>query len=370
MMKKNRNKIEKTSKIKTIALTGGKTMGHISPNLALLEDLKKHYERIIYIGESNSMEEKKAKEYGLDFYVTESIKFNRKNLLSNLKIPFKLIKAKCRAKKILIDNNVQTVLSKGGYVSLPTILASQKLNIPNILHESDMSLGLANRVAAKKASKILVSTKRAYDGLNSKLKKKAEIVGIPVSNEFKYNKNNKNVEKLRNVSNKKIMLITGGSQGSKAINDIIRKNIDKLTQDYFVYHIVGKNNIDQEIKNKDYKQIEFTSNMADYLHASDIIISRGGATTIFEGLFSNANMLIIPLPKSKHSRGDQVENAKYFFELGLIEYIEEKDLSLESLERKINLLNTTKEKRIKNIENFTKSLKSNQEIAKIISGTH
>jgi len=367
MMKKEKDNNQSQQQKKVLALTGGGTMGHISPNLALLPELKKHYEKIIYIGSRNSMEEKKAKEYNLPFFSVTTIKFDRHNLLKNIKIPFVLLKARNQAKKILQDNNVSTLFSKGGYVSVPVMLASQKLKIPNILHESDMTLGLANKISSIKANKIFVSTPKTKEILNQKTQSKTIVTGIPVSSNFNNDKSSDKIKKLKSITHKKIMVVTGGSQGSEALNRIIQNNLEKLTQEFYIYHIVGKGNKNINIHHPSYTQLEFVDNIYDYFKASDIIISRAGATTIFEALKCSANLILIPLPKSKSSRGDQVENAKYFNFLGLAEFILQEQLNIDNLLISINNINNNKEKKKKSIKNFNNSTLTNQQIAEIIA---
>jgi len=353
-----------TNKTQTLALAGGGTMGHISPNLALLPYLKKYFTRIIYIGSKNSMEELQAKKHGIEFFYIDTIKFNRKNLLKNFQIPFILRKARKQVAKIMREQNVSAVFSKGGFASVPVMLEAGKLNIPFILHESDMSMGLANKLGCIHAKQIFVSTTRAKESLRKKYQEKTIVTGIPVKEEFCVT-----TKKESSNQHKKIMIVTGGSQGSKTINTLIRKSLKELTMNYHIIHIVGKGNIDKTITEKDYEQIEFSFNMPELFKKADIIISRAGATTIFEGLKSESSMLLIPLPKSKHSRGDQVENAKYFYELGLTDYIEEYELDKTRLIEKIKSIERNREKQQKIIKEFNKNTLSTPKIAEIIHKT-
>jgi len=171
-------------------------------------------------------------------------------------------------------------------------------------------------------------------------------------------------------NNKKLMVVTGGSQGASAINTVIQKNLDILLKDYEIYHIVGSGKADKSIKKSGYHQLEFVSNMHDYFLASDVIISRAGATTIFEALKSESNLIAIPLPKSKSSRGDQVENAKYFNSLGLVDFIEQENFNIETLSRTLKNIEKNKEKKIKLIKKFNNSTPTIAEIAKIIADLH
>ena len=346
---------------KVLCLTGGGTMGHISPHLSLLPELKKNFDKIIYIGSKDSMEESKAKEYSLPFFSIPTVKFDRKNLLKNLKIPFILSRAKKQVKQILSSNNVSLVFSKGGYVSLPVMLSAQKLKIPNILHESDMTLGLANKISSKKATCILTSTEKAKNSLPKKFQKKAVTVGLPTSDKFLYL--NKSQSKIKPKTNKKIMIVTGGSQGASAINNFIQDNLNWLLDEFEIYHIVGKGKINKSIKNKDYHQLEFVLSLSDYFLSSDIVISRAGATTIFEGIKSQSNMLLIPLPKSKHSRGDQVDNAKYFSGKNLVHFILQENLNTKTFKEALENIKLSKEFTQKNMISFNKSQLNNKQFA-------
>lgn len=366
MEKNNQLVINQTNR--TLALTGGGTMGHISPHIALLPELQKHFSKIIYIGGKNSMEEKKASENNLPFFCVPTIKFNRRHLLKNLKIPFVLARAKRMAKRILKNENVDLVFSKGGYVSLPVMLGASRLKIPSILHESDMSLGLANRIAAKRADKVFISSEKAYKNLTRKLQNKAMVTGVPVSDGFKKEKSLPPFSSnLKKSTKKPIMLITGGSQGANDINKVIQENLDELLKSYEIYHIVGTGKANKDIKKAGYHQLEFVSNMNEYMLSADVVISRAGATTIFEGLKAETNMIVIPLPKSKFSRGDQVENAEYFSRLGLLDTIPQEKFNKNTLLLALHSLGKQKEKRLKNIKKFNNSLPTNAEIAKIIA---
>jgi len=350
-----------------LALTGGGTMGHISPNLALLPEFKKHFSKIIYIGSNGSMEQEQAKIHNIPFFAVPVIKFDRKHIFKNLKIPCVLKKATKLARQILKEQKVDVVFSKGGFVSVPVMLGAKKENIPYVLHESDMSLGLANKLGAKHATQIFVATEKTKNSLKNKYKQKTIVTGIPTKDEFKKSTTTPFMQSIKNKTNKKIMLVTGGSQGSKPINKIIRENLKMLTQKYHIIHITGKGNLDTSIKNKSYEQIEFTQNMPDFFKTADVIVARAGATTIFEALKSGTPMIVIPLPKSKFSRGDQIENAEYFESLGVLESIREENFSESSLLAALKSLEKNKLSLLKNIKEFNNSIPQNKTIAEIVS---
>ena len=334
----------------TIILTGGGTAGHVCPHINLAKELNKEFEKIIYIGSEKGIEKSLiTSQTNFAYQTIPTVKFVRKNLFKNILLPFKLSKAVKEAKAILKAEKPSIVFSKGGYVSLPVVIASSKLKIPVICHESDISLGLANKVATKYATKICTN----FEITAKKNKKKFIHTGspLPVSNLTK----SQAKEILKIKTQKPILLVTGGSQGASIINDIIFKNIDKLTQRFFVFHLVGKNNVNKRLLNKpDYKQVEFSNEMWTIFKATDYAISRAGANTILELLANQIPTIFIPLPKGI-SRGDQVDNANYLQKLGVAKIIFQEDLTFEKLQNELILL----EKQAKNIkkqiilQNFT-----------------
>lgn len=311
------------------------------------------------------MEEQKAKENGIEFYSVPVIKFSRKNMLKNLSIPFVLFKSKKQVNKILRDNQVNCVFSKGGYASVPVMLAAQSQGIKTFLHESDMSMGLANKLSSKKSTHTFVSTEKAFSLLPEKIKQKASVIGLPVKSEFGNICKSKAREILKLPSSKKIILITGGSLGAIALNNIIFESIEELCTNYFVVHIVGKGKENKNIKHPCYIQLEFTDKMAEYFASSDLIISRAGATTIFEGIKSLTPMLLIPLPKGA-SRGDQVENAKYFEREKLASFLLQDNLTKSSL---LDAINHTLKLGVRykiNMQKFCSKIPSHEKIVRQI----
>lgn len=344
----------------TIILTGGGTAGHVCPHINLEKEFKKHFEKIVYIGSENGIEKKLiTSQTSFDYKSISTVKFVRKNIFKNFLLPFKLSKAVNQAKKILKEEKPVVVFSKGGYVSLPVVIASSKLKIPVVCHESDISMGLANKVACKYAIKICTN----FEITAEKNKKKFICTGspLPVSNLTK----SQAKEQLKIKTQKPILLVTGGSQGSSAINEIIFKNIDSLTQKYFVVHLVGKNNLNKKLsRKKDYVQIEFSNQMWTLFKASDYAISRAGANTILELLSNQIPTVFIPLPKGV-SRGDQVENAKYLKNLGVASVIFQDELDYEKLQNELDFIEK-QSKNIKNQINFQNFTDGTERIMKVI----
>lgn len=285
--------------MKSIILTGGGTGGHVYPNIAMLDNLKKHFDRIYYFG-IGGIDEELAKKNNLEFFKTDYVKFDRQNIFKNINLFQKLNAAKKNAKIMIQKLNPDVVLSKGGYASLPTVIAALDLKIPVVCHESDVTLGLANKYARFKGAVM------AYANKESAVKYKGEFTGIPLRRDlFKISKFD--ARSKLNV-NKKIVLITGGSSGATAINNIAKSLPDKLGKDFYVIHISGKGKTDGTV-GENYRQIEYTHDMPLYLNAADIVISRCGATSLHEIAALKKKAVFIPLPKGI-SRGDQLLNAK------------------------------------------------------------
>ncbi len=307
-----------------ILLTGGGTAGHVMPHIAMLDDFRKHYDRIVYIGSKNGIEKNIIEgQNGIVYYPITTTKFVRNKIFSNLLIPFKLLSGISQAKKIIKAEEPNVVFSKGGFVSLPVVIAAKRLKVPVVAHESDLNMGLANKLSKKSASIICTTFEKTAGGI----KNKGVYTGSPMRLNMKKDKEQSKV-KLGINTNKPILVITGGSLGSKFINDKIREEIKPITDRFYVLHLTGKNNLDKTLTtNKNYKQIEFTEDMGAILACADVVVSRAGSNTIFELATLRKPMLLIPLPKG-NSRGDQVDNAKYFNQKGYANFVTQDQLAV------------------------------------------
>ncbi len=316
----------------TIVLTGGGTAGHVTVNINLQNELKKHFNKIIYIGSKNGIEKELIKKNtNYEYYEITTVKFERKKLFKNLLIPCKLSKGIKEAKELIKKFNPEIIFSKGGYVGLPVVIAGKKLNIPVICHESDITMGLANKLAKKYATKICTN----FEITAKQNGNKCTYTGMPINISPLSKQEAKT--KLQIKTSKPILLVTGGSLGARAINNFIFENIDELTKLYFVIHIVGKHNLNKNITNINYKQIEFSNDMWTIFKATDYAISRAGANTIIELLANKILTIFIPLPKNA-SRGDQIDNAKYLESKNLSTTILQEDLNLEKLQNSLEYL--------------------------------
>ena len=344
----------------TIILTGGGTAGHVTPHLAILPYLKNNFDKIYYIGSENGIEKDIIKKANIPYYSVPCAKFNRSLTLKNFKIPFKLYSGYVKAKKLIDQLKPDVIFSKGGYVAIPTVLAGKKRNIPIISHESDYSLGLANKLTAKYCKKVLTSFSDTASFL-----KNGEFVGAPIRNSL-FNTNKEEAIKTFGFNgNKPILLITGGSQGALIINKVVREALPDLLPKYDVIHICGKNNLSAEHNIKGYFQTEFMDNIEYAFAVASVCVSRAGSNTLFELLSLKIPCVLIPLPKGT-SRGDQVLNAEYFQKLGLVNVLPQQVLTSQALTLAVN---STYANRFNLARNFNKTPinDASREISSIIA---
>lgn len=340
--------------MKRIILTGGGTMGHVSPNIALIPILAKKFDEVHYIGSKSGIEREKVEALtpnykNLFYHPISATKLDRSNLFKNLKIPFVLLMANKEAKALIKNIAPAVVFSKGGYVSVPVVRSAQRLNIPTIIHESDLSLGLANRLCAKKATSVcttfLETAKRYKNGV---------FTGSPVSSKLIFADKQLAYKKYNLNPRLKTITITGGSLGATPINNAVKQALPSLVQKYNIIHLTGKGKrID--FSHPNYHQEEFSDDIGSIFKASDLVVSRAGSNTIFELALLKTPMLLIPLSK-KASRGDQLENAEYFKRLKIAEVLTEENLHAleEAIDQTISRLPSIKTELIR--QNFSSGL--------------
>lgn len=321
------NTIEKIAykySMKKIVFTGGGTLGHYSPNEALFERLKGEFE-CVYIGSKNGIEKNFASKL-MPYFAVETAKLDRTKFWNNFLIPFKLAKGIREAKKILKEQKPDIVFSKGGYVSVPVVIASKKLGIPCLTHESDYTLGLANRLISKKCKFVCTSFEET-----AKSTKNGIWTGSIVRDKI-FCGNGDIVQKKYNLDkNKKTILVVGGSLGAENLNTALRSALPNLTQ-YNILHLTGMGKLDKNVNAQNYHQIEFANDIENFFDASDIVITRGGSNTIFELLALKKPMIIVPL---ESGRGDQILNAKAFEQKCFSKTLREKDISAQNIQNLI-----------------------------------
>lgn len=275
--------------MKKIVFTGGGTAGHVVPNIAIIEELKNKAE-VFYIG-SNGMEKELIKSINIPYYEISSTKLKRNLSLKNLLIPFILIKAIRQSKKILKQLHPDVVFSKGGYVSLPVVFAAKALKIKVIAHESDLTLGLANKLVKNKCKYICTSFEKTAKSLKNGI-----YTGSPLRKAL-FLGNKEQAKKLfqKFNENKPTILIIGGSLGSQIINKSIYEILPKLSN-YNIIHLVGKNN-KNNIKQPNYISFEYYDKINNLFALSDLVISRAGSNAINEILALKKPNILIPLSK-------------------------------------------------------------------------
>lgn len=312
---------------KSIVFTGGGTGGHIIPNLALIPYFQNDFD-VHYIGSKKGMEKDLIAHLSIvTYHEIDCIKLRRSLSIKNLAIPFVLYKSVKQARSILREINPSAIFSKGGFVGLPVALACS--SYPLIIHESDCTCGLANKLALKNARLLLT----AFDCIKHE---KALCVGAPIRQSIFQGNKTRALKRLGFVDNSKpYLLIFGGSLGAKPLNDFVYTNFSLLVSRYNVIHIVGKNE-SRKASHKNYRAMPFCDFIEDVFALSSFVITRGGANSLFELTALSKPCVCVPLEKG--SRGDQIVNAQYFQSRGAIEVIREKDLSFSSVFSALNKL--------------------------------
>jgi len=349
LLKGQQNKEEQ--QLKTIVLTGGGTAGHVTPNLALIPNLKANGWDIQYIGSYNGIEKELVQKENIPYHPIASGKLRRYLSVENLKDPFKVIKGYFDAYTILKKLKPKVVFSKGGYVTVPVVLAASHLKIPVIIHESDMTPGLANKIAMGSAKTICVNFEETLKYVGSK----GIYTGSPIRAElFKGSKGEGNrlcgFDEVRPT-----LLMMGGSLGARKINEVLREALPSLLEKYNVVHICGKNNLDESLVGLNgYKQFEYVREELPHLFAmADVMLSRAGANALAEIIALNIPSLLIPLSQAA-SRGDQILNANAMNKKGYCEVLFEENLDKSTLIEKINNLYSNRQQFRCKMEEMTK----------------
>ena len=335
--------------MKKIVLTGGGTAGHVTPNIALIPYLQKEGYEIYYIGSKGGMEEELVKNCGVKYYGVSSGKLRRYIDKKNISDIFKVIKGIMEAKRLIKKIKPNVVFSKGGFVAVPVVVGAALNKIPVISHESDITPGLANKLAMPFSKAVCTTFPEAVKHIKDN---KGIFTGTPIRDSLFNGNREKGLSLCSFSGNKPVLLIMGGSQGSVKINTSIRELLNKLTPKYDIIHLCGKGNLDKSLlDNKSYKQFEYVSDqLKDIFAITDMVISRAGSNAICEFLALKKPMLLIPLGKNA-SRGDQILNANSFKSQGFAEVLDEDKMTKGSLFDTINKVFDNKNEYIKNMEN-------------------
>ncbi len=311
--------------MKRIILTGGGTAGHVTPNIALVPTLKELGYDIHYIGSYEGIERKLIEEMNIPYYGIASGKLRRYFDPKNFTDPFKVLKGYFQARKLVKKLKPDVVFSKGGFVTVPVVIAAHKRHVPVIIHESDMTPGLANRLSIPSASKVCCNFPETMSHLPQG---KAALTGSPIRQELLSGNKLAALEFCGFTANKPVLMVIGGSQGSAVVNDAIRGILPELLKTFQVIHLCGKGKVDTSLNHLEgYVQFEYVKKeLADLFALTDVCVSRAGANAICEILALRKPNLLIPL-SANASRGDQILNAESFENQGFSEVLTEEELA-------------------------------------------
>lgn len=344
--------------MKKIVLTGGGTAGHVTPNIALLPSLQENGYEIHYMGSFDGIEKKLIADFDIPYYGISTGKFRRYFDPKNFSDPFRVIKGYTEARKILKQIKPDVVFSKGGFVSVPVVRAAASLKIPCIIHESDMTPGLANKLCIPVAHKVCCNFPETMSFIPEG---KAVLTGSPIRKELALGNKIAALDMCGFTASKPVIMVIGGSQGAASVNTVVRQALPKLLDDFQVVHLCGKDKVDNLLlKVEGYKQFEYLkSELKDIFAMADIVISRAGANAICELLALHKPNILIPLP-SASSRGDQLLNAKSFESQGFSIVIDEDYLTENLLIEKVQELYCSR-------QNYIDTMKQSQQKDAIVS---
>ena len=315
--------------MKRIILTGGGTAGHVTPNIALLPRLKELHYDIHYIGSYNGIEKELIEQFCIPYHGIATGKLRRYFSLQNFTDPFRVLKGMNEAKKLVKILKPDVIFSKGGFVSVPVVLSGKRCRVPVIIHESDMTPGLANKISLSAATKVCCNFPETLELLPEG---KAILTGSPIRQELLSGDKFKAREFLGFTADKPVILVVGGSLGAVAVNEAVRAILPELLKSYQVIHLCGRGKLNESLKGLEgYAQFEYVKEeLKDFFALTDIVISRAGANAICELLALHKPNLLIPL-SANASRGDQILNARSFERQGFSIVLEEESLTDETL---------------------------------------
>ena len=328
--------------MKRIILTGGGTAGHVTPNIALIPELKKRGYEIHYIGSKTGIEKELIGNFDIPYYGISSGKLRRYFDVKNFTDPFRILKGYSEADKIIKKIKPSVIFSKGGFVTVPVVKAAKRRHVPCVLHESDISPGLANRLCISSATAICANFPETLENLPAE---KAHLTGSPIRSELCTGNRLKGLDFCGFTANKPVILVIGGSLGSVRVNEAVREILPTLLEKYQIIHLCGRDKIDESLQGtQGYVQYEYIQKeLCDLLDAADIVISRAGANAICELLALRKPNILIPL-SLEASRGDQILNAASFEKQGFSYVIKEEDLTSDKLLSALQYVDENKDK--------------------------
>lgn len=321
---------------KFILLTGGGTAGHVTPNIALIPRLQAMGHRVEYVGSSNGIERQLIEPLEISFHTIAAGKLRRYFDWQNFVDVFRVALGFLQALLLMLRLRPDVLFSKGGFVATPVVWAAWIFRVPVIIHESDMTPGLANKLSLPFAKKVCYSFPETAGYLPEE---KGVYTGIPVREELLKGNADQGREILNFTEEKPILLVVGGSLGSEVINRAVRQSLEVLLETFNIVHICGTGHKQETLASYEgYRQFEYVSDKLKHLFAvTSLVISRAGATMLFELLALRKPHLLIPLSK-KASRGDQILNAESFERLGYSLVLKEEKLNKKNLLKAVNRL--------------------------------
>ena len=326
----------------TIAFTGGGTGGHVYPAKPIIDRiLRDNPEKsLFWIGSAGGMEEAIIKGWDIPYHGIPSGKLRRYFDLKNFTDLFRILRGFFTARRVLRKNRPDFLFSKGGFVSVPPVLAARSLGIPVYTHESDVTPGLATRINSRFVNRIFLPYEESVQYTAAPYRHKCVVSGNPVRESFFTGDPVRGRSFIGASGNLPVLLVMGGSLGAEQLNRLVEDRLDELTKFCFVVHQTGKGNYTPLERENYFRAPYFNEELFDIIAAADGAISRAGAAAIWELAASKTPMLLLPLVKG--SRGDQVYNARIFEKAGAAVILGEKELDGESFIEKVKGLLTGK----------------------------
>lgn len=334
--------------MRRIILTGGGTAGHVTPNIALIPELQKRGYEIHYIGSKTGIEKELIGNFDIPYYGISSGKLRRYFDIKNFTDPFRIIKGYAEADRLIKKIRPHVIFSKGGFVTVPVVKAAKRRHVPCVLHESDISPGLANRLCLSAATAICANFPETLENLPAD---KAHLTGSPIRSELFSGNRIKGLDFCGFTANKPVILVIGGSLGSVRVNEAVREILPQLLERYQIIHLCGKGKVDESLQGTEgYAQYEYIQKeLCDLLDAADMVISRAGANAICELLALHKPNILIPL-SLEASRGDQILNAASFEKQGFSCVIREEELTSEKLLEAVRRVDENKQEYVAAME--------------------
>ena len=340
--------------MKKIVFTGGGTVGHVTLNLLLIPKFVKEGWQVHYIGDKHGIEYQEIHKSGLDvtFHSVATGKLRRYFSWQNLLDGFKVVWGIFQSLGIMLKVRPQALFSKGGFVSVPPVIAARLSGVPVYVHESDLSIGLANKIAYKCATKMYATFEQP-----SSLTK-IEHVGAVTKVGSQESVPPQELEEIRQYFDKElpILLFVGGSAGAKVFNDFVSQNQTALTERYNVINLTGDASLDV-LSDRLFRRAYVTDLYQPLMDLADVVVTRGGSNTIFELLAMAKLHIIVPLGREA-SRGDQIENADYFVKKGYAKQLAEEQLDMSNLQTALDDL-------LANQASYHQAMKNSQEIKSV-----